>query len=445
MPLCFVIMPFGRKANPDASIVDFDRVYQDLIEPAIEAAGLEPLRADEETTSGIIHKPMFERLMLCPYAVVDLTQFNPNVFYELGVRHAARPRSTVQIIAEGARLPFDVQMLRTIHYRLGADGVPVPSELPAARAALTRFLDEAKKDVPDSPIFQLLEGVKCAEVDHQKTDTFRDRVEYSKKIKARLAVARKASADEVRAVEESLGSFEDQEAGVLIDLLLSYRDVKAFGAMVDLFDRLPKHLQATVLVREQYALALNRLGRRDDAEQVLTTLIAERGPSSETLGILGRVYKDAWEDARKAGRSFEAEGHLDNAIEAYRKGFEADWRDAYPGVNAVTLMSLRDPPDERRRELLPIVRYAIERKIAAGSPDYWDFATLVELGVLAEDESAARKALGKALACRPREWMAETTARNLRLLNETRRGRGEQIGWADGIEAELTRIAGKSR
>src|SRR3712207_3128287 len=107
-PLCFVLMPFGQKPDVAGSLVDFDAVYRDLIAPAIEQAGMQPLRADEEMTGGIIHKPMFERLILCEYAVADLTTANANVFYELGIRHAARPYSTVLVYAEGLRLPFDV-------------------------------------------------------------------------------------------------------------------------------------------------------------------------------------------------------------------------------------------------------------------------------------------------------------------------------------------------
>src|SRR5215211_2864651 len=89
-PLCFVLMPFGRKPSAGGGTIDFDAVYKDLIAPAIAEAGLEPLRADEEMTGGVIHKPMFERLILCEFAVADLTTANANVFYELGVRHAVR-------------------------------------------------------------------------------------------------------------------------------------------------------------------------------------------------------------------------------------------------------------------------------------------------------------------------------------------------------------------
>ena len=126
-PLCFVLMPFGVKKGGDGTIVDFDRVYADLIAPAVADANLAPLRADQETNSGIIHKPMFERLILCPFAVADLTQANANVYYELGVRHAFRPASTIQIMSEGTRLPFDIQMLRTIPYKLLPDGTPDPA------------------------------------------------------------------------------------------------------------------------------------------------------------------------------------------------------------------------------------------------------------------------------------------------------------------------------
>jgi hypothetical protein len=89
-------MPFGKKSDAAGAVIDFDAVYKDLIDPAIEEAGLQPIRADEEMDGGVIHKPMFERLILREFSVADLTTANANVFYELGVHHAVRPWSTVQ-------------------------------------------------------------------------------------------------------------------------------------------------------------------------------------------------------------------------------------------------------------------------------------------------------------------------------------------------------------
>src|SRR5262244_3371381 len=156
-PLCFVLMPFGSKPDSTRTLIDFDAIYTNLIKPAIEEAGLEPLRADEEVVGGIIHKPMFERLLLCEFAVADLTTANANVFYELGVRHAVRPASTLLLFAEGAgQLPFDVALLRALPYGLGADGRPSRAAADAAAVA-TRL--RAVRDFPtDSPVFQLVEG-----------------------------------------------------------------------------------------------------------------------------------------------------------------------------------------------------------------------------------------------------------------------------------------------
>jgi hypothetical protein len=174
---------------------------------------------------------------------------------------------------------------------------------------------------------------------------------------------------------------------------------------------------------------------------VLLKLIEERGPSSETCGILGRVYKDQWEDAAKSGNAFLAQGYLNKAISIYLQGFEADWRDAYPGINAVTLMELRSPPDDRRKELVPVVRYAVQRKIEKSKPDYWDYATLVELAVLEGNRDAADQALGDALANVREKWEPETTARNVRLIRETRQSRGDPTPFEADVEQALGRSA----
>jgi hypothetical protein len=98
-------MPFGEKPNAAGSAIDFDAVYSNLIAPAIAEAGLEPIRADHGAVGGLIHKPVYERLVLCEYAVVDLTIANADVFYALGLRHAARPCSTVLLFSKDGKRP----------------------------------------------------------------------------------------------------------------------------------------------------------------------------------------------------------------------------------------------------------------------------------------------------------------------------------------------------
>jgi tetratricopeptide (TPR) repeat protein len=436
-PLCFVLMPFGRKPNGTGASIDFDAVYHQLFAPAIRDAELEPIRADEEMTGGIVHKPMFERLILCEYAVADLTLANANVFYELGVRHAVRPYSTVLLFASGTPLPFDVQLERALPYSLSPAGTPTGGE--ATRRQLADRLIAARDASVDSPVFQLVEGFP--DIDRLKTDIFRDQVRYSEQWRERLAKDRIKGIDALRTAERELGALRDVEAGVLIDLFISYRAVKGYEEMVLLAGRMPRPLAKTPMVREQLALALNRLGRRDEAERVLLDLIRERGPSSETYGILGRVYKDQWDEAQRAAETFRAAGLLEKAINAYLTGFEADWRDAYPGINAATLMEVSDPPDPRREELIPVVSYAAERRLASGQADYWDHATRLELAVLAKDEAGARKALVQALAIVREPWEPETTASNLKLIREARERRAEAVPWAAVIESELVRKA----
>jgi hypothetical protein len=143
-PLCFVLMPFGVKPNGAGSTVDFDAVYCELIAPSIEAAELESIRADEELVDGIIHKPIFERLLLCEFAIVDLTTANANVFYELGVRHAMLPGTTVLLQGGLVRLPFDLAPLRTLNYRLDPSGKP--DRISETRDALVKLLLGVQKN-----------------------------------------------------------------------------------------------------------------------------------------------------------------------------------------------------------------------------------------------------------------------------------------------------------
>ncbi|MGB5286892.1 MAG: TRAFs-binding domain-containing protein [Ignavibacteriaceae bacterium] len=439
-PLCFVLMPFGKKQNLAGSIIDFDSVYNDLFAPAINKAGLEPLRADEEMTGGIIHKPMYERLILCEYAIADLTTANANVFYELGIRHAVRPSSTLLLFAEGGgQLPFDVAPLRAVPYRLSAEGKP--TDLINTKKLLIDLLNEARKAKTDSPLYQLVNDYP--DIDHTKTDVFREQVEYSSELKRKLSVARKEGLETLRNLEKELGDIENFEASVVTDLFLSYRAVKGWKEMISLVDKMSKPLASTVMVQEQLALALNRELKSEEAEQVLLNLLDKRGPGSETYGILGRVYKDRWEQAEKSGEKILAKSILNKAIDAYLKGFEADWRDAYPGINAITLMEIKEPPDIRKEKIIPVVTYAVERRIEAGKPDYWDHATLLELAVLAINEDAASTALGDTLASIREVWEPETTARNLRLIREAREKRNDNIQWASEIEMELDKRARK--
>jgi len=442
-PLCFVIMPFGEKKDTDGKIINFDEIYKKLIHPAIEAADMEPIRADEETVNGIIHKPMYERLILCDYAIADLTTANANVFYELGIRHAVKPYTTITIFASGSKLPFDLNAVRCLPYSYHK--TKKLTSIKNDTAALVKKLKNAKKRKDtDSPVYQLVDGIAFQNsVAHQKTDIFRDQVEYNTQIKKLLEKTRNKDAgkqEKIKALDlivKKQISIEDEEAGVLIDVMLSYRSLSAFDKMIAFIESLPTHIKNTVMVQEQLGFALNRVNEKDNAIQVLETVIQQNGPSSETYGILGRVYKDKYDDSVKDNNQVLADAYLDKAIETYQKGFESDWRDAYPGINVLTLFEIKGDK-EKIKILSPVVEYSVNRKLQTKIPDYWDYATLLEIAVIGDNESKAKENLTKALAC-PIEgsWMFETTIKNLDLIISSRVKKNSDFSIAKEIKSLL--------
>lgn len=109
--MCFFIGPIGE---PDSEYRKHsDLVLEHLIRPAIEPFGFTVLRADEIQNPGIINKQVFEYLLKSRLAIADLSFHNPNVFYELAIRHA-RNLPVIQIIRKSDRLPFDIAQSRTI-------------------------------------------------------------------------------------------------------------------------------------------------------------------------------------------------------------------------------------------------------------------------------------------------------------------------------------------
>jgi hypothetical protein len=284
-----------------------------------------------------------------------------------------------------------------------------------------------------------LTDIPRIDIQRLKTDSFREVVEYSKNMKGRLREARDKGKDAVSEIENEI-NVVDADPAIVVDLYLSYRAVKDWDAMVSLTEQMSPPLKNTMLVQEQLGFALNRLERHTEAESILKELIRTHGPSSETNGILGRVYKDQWEKAKISG-SAAAPGYLQRAIETYLEGFEADWRDAYPGINAVTLMEMTDLPDNRQKELMPVVEYAVKRRLAHKNPDYWDYATQLELSILSRNEKLAKEYLGLALSVIRERWEPETTARNIRMICEVRSSRGEECDWVSRIEKDLSNAA----
>ena len=428
-PLCFVIMPFGKKKDSNDKLVDFDYVYSALIKPVLEKAGLAPIRADEEMIGGIIHKPMYERLILCEYAIADLTAANANVFYELGIRYTVKPFTTFSIFETGTKIPFDLVDVRSFPYTYEGKKI---DDLEVLIEKLVKYITGVKKQqLPDSPVYQLLEGIEFKHsLSHEKVEMLRDQVTHENSIREKLSeiigsdIPKEEKLQKVLLLEKEMPGKEDWLAGTSMDFMLAFRSLEGFSEMAAFIDSLPPHLKKTQVFQEQYGFALNRAGQKDKAIQVLNKLVEENGPNSETLGILGRIYKDQY-NACKDNDRIKAKGFLNKAIETYLMGFNADIRDFYPGINAATLKYTRG--DKDTAEFAKVVEYSVathldkkvrtsRRNAKSDFDDYWPYATLLELAVLQNDEDKAFDYLSDALATPNELWQRKTTANNLQMF-----------------------------
>ncbi len=124
-------------------------------------------------------------------------------------------------------------------------------------------------------------------------------------------------------------------------------------------------------------------------------------------------------------------------MDAYTKGFEADWRDAYPGINACTLMYIENPGNEDLRKLLPVVKFAVTKKMEKQGTDYWDQASLFELDILEHDFDGAKKHLEAAARLIREVWEPETTLKNLRMIRKIREQVGDDAEQLKGFEKDL--------
>lgn len=154
---CFIVMPFGVKPFPDGSgrTFDFDKVYRVVIQRAVREAGMIPVRADEHVGSALIHSDMFRDLRDRAVVLADLSLDNPNVFYELGIRHVMSSSGTVLMCRKGSVLPFDVKLSRTIFYEFDGQALDW-EEVERVLEPLKLSLEEARKGLPDSPVHALL-------------------------------------------------------------------------------------------------------------------------------------------------------------------------------------------------------------------------------------------------------------------------------------------------
>lgn len=201
-------------------------------------------------------------------------------------------------------------------------------------------------------------------------------------------------------------------------LLVSARSVSDWQTMIEICeiaDAEPEPFISVPAIAQQYAMALNRIGESETAEFVIVESIGFHGADSESSGILGRIYKDRWLNSTDNAFS---RGCLVLALNAYWGGVERNQFEIYPAVNTLTLLRCAGVASRQIEPFAIHLKDRAVRRTHARHPDYFDFATIVEVCASIDDFKHAHYFAEQAIAQARAPWELETTALTLKMLIE---------------------------
>ena len=427
---CFVVMGFGQKVDFETGrTLNLDATYQNLIKPAIEDAGLECCRADEITHSGNINVPMYQHILTADVVVADVSTANCNAFYELGVRHALRPSTTIIISEDKFKFPFDINQIAIRKYKhLGEDiGVTEAKRFTAdLKDAVIKIL---ANDPPndDSPVYTFLHGLRRLKLpdDMNANEAFRGAAVAAESVAVAPDQTHSALMQKVDEAQQK-GDFIQAKA-----LLGAVRAMRPDDPYIT--QRL-----ALVTYKAKQDTPEKEIAALKEACALLWELDPTNSNDTETLGLWGAVHKRLWDKAKD-------EIALNKAIRSYERGFYLR-NDHYNGINFAFLLNIRaahavelakssDAVSHRaaaiadyvqaqrvRKEVISICEQWVKsnpapsegataeaRKQYANSK-YWVVASQAEayLG-MGDKQAEAEEAYTQAYASAPEAWMIEST------------------------------------
>lgn len=433
---CFVVMGFGKKTDFETGrVLDLNQSYLNLIKPAVEAARLKCIRADEIVHSGLIDVPMYELLLKADVVVADLSTSNRNAVYELGVRHALRPYTTV-IIAEEQMMKspfFDLNHIVIRQYRHLGEDIGV-SEAKRFTSDLTKAIKEIMAVEPklrwDSPVYKFIDRLtppSVAEEVKQAVAAAVSEASPSSTASSRSAgVGPPAHSEMMQRVDEAQKKGDWVKAKILLEEI---REMRRAGASETSADQQVENSEDPYIL-QRLALATykseypNPEEALRGARDLLKLLDPQVSNDTETLGLWGSVHKRLWELTKDSS-------YLDQAIRGYERGFYLR-NDYYNGINYAYLLNERaahaadfaetvaDFVQARRvrREVISICeQWVAENPPAAHVPAgsklavmrYWVLATLAEAHIGLGEEAPGQQRLEEAFAAAPEEWMKKTT------------------------------------
>ncbi|WP_444895505.1 TRAFs-binding domain-containing protein [Microbulbifer sp. SSSA005] len=319
--ICFVIMGFGKKTDHSTGkTLDLDKTYKNIIQPAVESAGYQCIRADEIQDAGLIDKSMYALLMQAELVVADISTFNPNAIYELGVRHAVKPYSTIVIKEEEGKIPFDLDHTRIFHYKHLGEDIGADESQRCQKELEEKIKIVTNSPLVDSPLYDFIKDINPPEL---------PAAEY-KKIIGDLAEKETHIFAIVEKAKDHMLEDEFVEAAKL------WRKAAEMVPSEDYFlQQLALSIYKSKEPSEDTALT--------DALRVIEKL-APDGDSNdpETLGLTGAIYKRMW----LSNSDIEC---LKRAIKYYEKGFQIR-KDFYTGENYALCLDMMSKVEEDGNE-----------------------------------------------------------------------------------------------
>lgn len=441
-PLCFMIMPYDRKptqveAGHGVAEIDFNALWDRVYFPIIRDLGYEPVRADQDSGALIINE-MLERLYFADLVLADMTIPNGNVYYEVGIRHAAKEKGCVLLAADWSRQLFDVMQMRTVRYPLTEGDITEAT----AQAIGTTIKDGIVKLAQgSSPMHASIKGFPL-KVDEAAASTMKDRMaelaQFQGEIRAVRAAPRIERMQRAKALIARNADWRTT-ATMALALLRLLRDcadsVDDWKSVLEFIDQIPAGLGGDEEVREQRALALSNVGKHIEALAELEALVEACGATPERLGLIGGRYKRL---LKTASTPAEAMRCLAKAIEHYERGMELDLNEYYCSCNLPRLyrQRRRAGDEERAQSVLRIVIAACERAKKRGIADEWLRPTLLSAAFDSGDADKAEELAQEVAAEGASQWKLDSILADL----ESSVARVEDVARRDRLAAIMTTL-----
>lgn len=415
--VCFMVMPFGKKptgATRDdvPKEIDFDRLWDAALSPVISELGYLPVRADQDVGGSIV-KEMIERLTLADVVVADVTLPNANVYYEIGVRQAAKERGCVLVAADWAEPVFDIAQMRQLRFPL-PEGSVTDDTARVIREALIDGIAALREG--RSPVYEHVAGYPDAP-DPARSEAFADLVKELSEFQSRVTAVREAPQSERAEMAEQLvvdyPTGETMSPAVAVELLFLLRDAADWEQTVDFIDALPSSIAELPVVREQRALAAGQGSGNLEAIGELSELIKQHGDSPERRGLLGGRYKRLWDSS--GVEDSERRRYLTKAIESYEKGMYLDLNEYYCSSNLPRLFRARNRSGDGDKAQLAagVTLAACTRARQMGTGDEWLQPTLLGAAFDAGDVTAAEELRDAVMDEGAARWKLESTLGDL--------------------------------